>query len=238
MVFDKRARAWCSALIFSNSSMQQAPRSASTSAPASNTKSPVTTSFTTDTVSPAVVEVLPHTYTPRGAAAAVACKLISLSCTLLSCSVNFPALCQVHTHRPTNYMMYAAEAAHGICMCSAILLHWIAMFYRRPHEHPLHISVRGGCSRGIAQGSWSYQATIMSWQRHHCGSIASSHLQQLALAEAGIAAHQEVDVAADGHGIHSAHTLSHAAQQRQHQPSLRRQALLSCRSGPRICERT
>ena len=38
-------------------------------APASNEKSPETESLTTDTVRPAEVVELPHTYTPRGATA-------------------------------------------------------------------------------------------------------------------------------------------------------------------------
>ncbi len=45
-------------------------------------------------------------------------------------------------------------------------------------------------------------------------------LQQLALAQAGVAAHEDVDVAAHGHGVPRAHALAHAAQQRQHQARL------------------
>jgi hypothetical protein len=70
----KQQRTWCSFGILSNSSTQQTPLSASTTAPASNMESPVTASRTTDTVRPAVVHVLPHTYSPRGAAADTACS--------------------------------------------------------------------------------------------------------------------------------------------------------------------
>mmetsp|Transcript_6381 Transcript_6381/g.13925 ORF Transcript_6381/g.13925 Transcript_6381/m.13925 type:complete len:253 (-) Transcript_6381:1012-1770(-) len=53
--------------ILSNSSMQQMPMSASTSAPPSRTKSPVTVSRTTAAVRPTPDEPLPVVYTERGA---------------------------------------------------------------------------------------------------------------------------------------------------------------------------
>ena len=51
-------------------------------------------------------------------------------------------------------------------------------------------------------------------------SLRVAHLQQLALAQPRVNAHEDVDVAADGHRVQSTHILAHSAQQRQHQPSL------------------
>ena len=53
-------RAWWSAVILSNSSMQQQPRSERTSAPASIALSDVTGSLVIATVNPALVEEVPH----------------------------------------------------------------------------------------------------------------------------------------------------------------------------------
>ena len=45
-------------------------------------------------------------------------------------------------------------------------------------------------------------------------------LQQLALAQAGVAAHEDMDVAAHGHSVLGAHKLAHSAQQGQDQACL------------------
>ena len=75
------ARTWCSAGILSNSSTQHVPRSASTTAPASNMKSPVTVSLTTDTVRPAGRgRVHAGGLVAGGDGAAVEWQLGSLSC--------------------------------------------------------------------------------------------------------------------------------------------------------------
>mmetsp|Transcript_24918 Transcript_24918/g.80263 ORF Transcript_24918/g.80263 Transcript_24918/m.80263 type:complete len:365 (-) Transcript_24918:503-1597(-) len=70
--------ACCSAPILSNSSMQHAPWSPSTSAPASSPNSPDTWSRTMVTVSPVALVVLPHTYTPRGATLPTVCSICDL----------------------------------------------------------------------------------------------------------------------------------------------------------------
>ena len=58
-------RLWWSAPILSNSSTQQTPWSAITTAPASRQNSPVPPSLPTDAVSPVEVLMFPVTYTPR-----------------------------------------------------------------------------------------------------------------------------------------------------------------------------
>lgn len=67
-------RTWCSAVILSNSSTQQTPRSARTRAPASRANAPLTGSRMTEAVRPALLEEGPHTYSPLGAALAAACN--------------------------------------------------------------------------------------------------------------------------------------------------------------------
>lgn len=67
----------------------------------------------------------------------------------------------------------------------------------------------------------------------HMQERAARRLQQLALAKAGVAADEDVDVAAHGHAVALRDALAHAAQQRQQQACLRPQ--LSCLAVIYIC---
>merc|ERR1719499_2648766 len=73
----KIARALSS--ILSNSSMQQSPRSESTRAPLSNTKSPVAGSLLIEAVKPTALLPLPEVYTPRGASLKAYCSSCDLA---------------------------------------------------------------------------------------------------------------------------------------------------------------